>query len=79
VPPLPGFSTLLEPMPGTGCDPRRPTSSDLRSTEVLMAKLPLRMLGLALLTVTITVASCQALFHDVQLPFDDPPVQGLER
>ncbi len=34
-----------------------------------MAKLPLRLLGLALLTVTITVASCQALFHDVQLPF----------
>jgi hypothetical protein len=34
-----------------------------------MAKLPLRLLGLALLTMTLTVASCQALFHDMQLPF----------
>jgi hypothetical protein len=28
-----------------------------------MAKFPLRALGLLLLVVTITVASCQALFH----------------
>jgi hypothetical protein len=44
-----------------------------------MAKLPLRLLGLALLTVTITVASCQALFHDVRLPFQDLPAEKLER
>jgi hypothetical protein len=42
-----------------------------------MAKLPLRLLGLALLVVTITVASCQALFHDVQL--QDAPAERLER
>jgi hypothetical protein len=44
-----------------------------------MAKLPLRLLGLTLLTVTITVASCQALFHDVRLPFQDAPVELLDR
>lgn len=44
-----------------------------------MAKLPLRLLGLALLTVTITVASCQAVFHDMRLPFQDAPVERLER
>ena len=33
-----------------------------------MAKLPLRALGLLLLTVTIAVASCQALFHVTDLP-----------
>ncbi len=44
-----------------------------------MAKLPLRLLGLALLTVTITLASCQALFYDVRLPFQDAPVERLER
>ena len=44
-----------------------------------MARLPLRLLGLALLTVTITVASCQAVFHDMQLPFQDPPVERPDR
>lgn len=44
-----------------------------------MARLPLRLLGLALLTVTITVGSCQALFHDVRLPFQEPPVERPER
>jgi hypothetical protein len=33
-----------------------------------MANIPQRVLGLLLLTLTITVASCQALFHDVTLP-----------
>jgi len=33
-----------------------------------MAKLPLRALGLLLLTVTIAIASCQALFHATDLP-----------
>lgn len=28
-----------------------------------MAKLPVRALGLLLLTLTIIIASCQALFH----------------
>ena len=43
-----------------------------------MAKLPLRLVGLTLLTVTITVASCQALFDDVRLPFQDIPVELLD-
>jgi hypothetical protein len=38
-----------------------------------MAKLPLRALGLALLTVTICVPGCQALYHATTLP------QVLER
>jgi hypothetical protein len=46
---------------------------------MLMAKLPLRLLGLALLTVTITVASCQAVFYELSLPFEDTPVERLER
>lgn len=33
-----------------------------------MAKLPLRALGLLLLTLTIGIASCQALFHATELP-----------
>ena len=33
-----------------------------------MAKLPLRALGLLLLTLTITIASCQALFPTADLP-----------
>lgn len=33
-----------------------------------MAKLPLRALGLVLLTLTIGIASCQALFHASELP-----------
>ena len=33
-----------------------------------MAKLPLRVLGLLLLALTITVASCQALFHFTDVP-----------
>ena len=33
-----------------------------------MARLPLRLLGLLLLTVTITVASCQAMFYGASLP-----------
>jgi hypothetical protein len=33
-----------------------------------MAKLPLRALGLLLLTLTIGIASCQALFHGTELP-----------
>jgi len=36
--------------------------------EIEMARLPLRALGLALLTLGITVSSCQALFHGVSLP-----------
>ena len=33
-----------------------------------MAKLPLRVLGLALLTVTICVPGCQALYHATTIP-----------
>lgn len=33
-----------------------------------MGRLPLRALGLLLLTLAITVSSCQALFHGVSLP-----------
>jgi len=33
-----------------------------------MAKLPLRVLGIALLTVTISVPGCQALFHATTIP-----------
>jgi len=33
-----------------------------------MAKLPLRALGLALLTVAICVPGCQALFHATTIP-----------
>lgn len=46
------------------------------SPEIAMAILPLRALGLLLLTIAISVASCQALFHATEtssLP------QALER
>ena len=33
-----------------------------------MAKLPLRVLGIALLTITICVPGCQALFQATKLP-----------
>lgn len=33
-----------------------------------MAKLPLRLLGLFLLCVALTVTGCQALFHSTALP-----------
>ena len=33
-----------------------------------MARFPLRVLGLLLLTATITVARCQAVFHGAELP-----------
>jgi hypothetical protein len=33
-----------------------------------MAKLPLRVLGIALLIVTITVPGCQALYHATTIP-----------
>lgn len=33
-----------------------------------MARFPLRVLGLLLLTATITVASCQAMFYGAALP-----------
>jgi hypothetical protein len=33
-----------------------------------MARLPLRFFGLLLLTATITVASCQAMFYGAALP-----------
>lgn len=33
-----------------------------------MARLPLRLLGLLLLTATVTVASCQAMFYGAELP-----------
>ena len=33
-----------------------------------MARLPLRFLGLLLLTATITVSSCQAMFYGAELP-----------
>ena len=33
-----------------------------------MAKVPLRALGLLLLTVTISVPGCQALYHATTLP-----------
>lgn len=33
-----------------------------------MARFPLRVLGLLLLTATITVSSCQAVFHGAELP-----------
>lgn len=33
-----------------------------------MAKFPVRLLGLVLLTVTITVPGCQALYHATTLP-----------
>jgi len=33
-----------------------------------MAQFPLRLLGLLLLTATITVASCQAMFYGAALP-----------
>jgi len=33
------------------------------SQEIAMAMFPLRALGLLLLTITLSVASCQALFH----------------
>jgi hypothetical protein len=33
-----------------------------------MAKLPLRALGLLLLTLSISVASCQALFNATEAP-----------
>jgi|TARA_R110001592_G_scaffold302445_3_gene574391 hypothetical protein len=33
-----------------------------------MARFPLRVLGLLLLTATITVASCQAVFYGAELP-----------
>jgi hypothetical protein len=38
-----------------------------------MAKLPLRALGLVLLTVAVCVPGCQALFHATTIP------QALER
>lgn len=41
-----------------------------------MARLPLRALGLLLLTLAITLSSCQALFHGVSLP---SPGSVLER
>lgn len=37
------------------------------SLEIVMATLPLRALGLLLLTLTISVASCQALFYATDL------------
>lgn len=36
-----------------------------------MARFPLRVLGLLLLTATITVSSCQAVFYQAALP--SPP------
>ena len=43
-----------------------------------MAKLPLRILGLLLLTLTIGIASCQALFQVTELPSLPEALQQLE-
>lgn len=64
-------------------DPELALTTSVQQTHLislrvlLMAKLPLRLLGLALLTVTITVASCQAVFHGMRLPTENPPVERL--
>ncbi len=43
-----------------------------------MAKLPLRVLGIALLTITICVPGCQALFHATKLPSAFALVEQIE-
>ena len=42
-----------------------------------MAKFPLRALGLLLLTVSILVAGCQALFHGATLSASGLPSVGI--
>jgi len=44
--------------------------------EIAMAMFPLRAFGLLLLTTTLSVASCQALFHATGA---DTPPQALEQ
>lgn len=43
-----------------------------------MAKFPVRLLGLVLLTVTITVPGCQALYHATTLPTLGEAIEQLE-
>ena len=43
-----------------------------------MAKLPLRALGLLLLTLTVSVPGCQALFHASTTPFLPEILEQLE-
>jgi hypothetical protein len=43
-----------------------------------MAKFPIRLLGLVLLAVTITVPGCQALYHATTLPTLTEAIEQME-